>query len=450
MSRQLATTNARRKARLKGRDQDRASRRSRLERILCLMGLRDWCRHLSTDALDVLCCKFNPNPRVVPDPDHPGDPDLVYRAKVLQRDLDRVAIELGPAQLTFNDYHSAVMMLLGLFRAGAADRTLRNFFRGPAAVVDEFTRRHHEPIWDAYRSQALCSLSEAGGIDTAIYSARREFVPVGNRTGLTLTLGRTRALSRTIEADGIGRRAYRCGAFENLESGEIDWVEWDTRAMNLGPAGRLPVYIQSHALRQARGRLGIEPESLVDYTLWQSLDEPVLIPGHRGTFLAEYRILGLKVGYLVAEPLTDKVLIRTFLLVTMQGTPEGSELARWLGLSRPDIDHLELDSFGMLATTDLIRDTGIAELLRDCGCGGALEVARKIYSGSITEGTPPASEATQAGGWMASWSLTARLREICTQRTVLPGSPCHRGVPEAVHDLSHPEYRIVSTRESRP
>ena len=187
-------------------------------------------------------------------------------------------------------------------------------------------------------------------------------------------------------ADGVGRRAYRCGGFFNLESGEVDWVEWDARALGLGGSRRLPVYVQSHALHQIRHRLAIKPDHLIDYTLWQSLDEPVLTPAPRGPYLVEYRILEHKLGYLVAEVMGDAVLVRTFLLVTMQGTPEGSEFSRRLRLRRPDIEYLELDRLGTLVATDLARDPEIAGLLRDCGCGGALDLAPKIQASTFFEG----------------------------------------------------------------
>ena len=209
---------------------------------------------------------------------------------------------------------------------------------------------------------------------------------VGNRIGLTHTLRRTPVPSRTIVADGVGRRAYRCGGFDDLESGEVKWVEWDAGALGLGASGRLPVYVQSHALHQIRHRLAIKPEHFIDYTLWRSLAEPVLVPTLGGAYLVEYRIRGHKLGYLVAEPLGDVVLVRTFLLVTMQGTPEGSEFSRRLRLRRPDIEYLELDRLGTLVRTDLARDSEIAGLTRDCGCGGALDFAAGVEAGVIAEG----------------------------------------------------------------
>ncbi len=386
MSRQRARAVARRRAKIKDRDQDRATRRTRLERILGLMGIGGWGRHLDAGTLDHLCREFNPKPRVVTDAGHSRDRNLEGRAKTLQQELDRVAIRIGPDDLSFNDYHSVVMSLLLLFRTGAADRTLGEFMREPAAATEEFARQHNDAIWKAYRSKVLSRLGEAGSIDTAIYSGRREFVPVGNRIGLTLILRRTPVPSRTIVADGVGRRAYLCGDFSDLESGDVDWVEWDARALGLGGSQRLPVYIQSHALHQIRHRLAIKPDHLVDYTLWQSLDEPVLTPLSGNAYLVEYRILQHKLGYLVAEVLGDVVLVRTFLLVTMQGTPEGSEFSRRLRLRRPDIEYLELDHLGTLIATDLARDPEIAGLLRECGCGGALDFAPNIQVTAILEG----------------------------------------------------------------
>ena len=132
--------------------------------------------------------------------------------------------------------------------------------------------------------------------------------------------------------------------------------------------------------------MGIKPGHLVDYSLRQSLLEAVPRPAPAGGHWIEYRLCGLKLGYLIAEVIGGVVLIRTFLLLTMLGTPEGSEFARRLRLCRPDIEYLGLDRLGNLVTTDLTLDADIADLLRDCGCGGVIELAQRVLNCTTVDG----------------------------------------------------------------
>ena len=288
--------------------------------------------------------------------------------------------------MTFNDFHSIVRMRDKVYLTASRDREPKVNTRGPAEAVRDFVQRYETVITEAYTTRILTILGAASSIDAAIRSVRQRYTRVGDRTALTLTLAETPVPSRTVVADGVGRRAYRCGGFDDLESGAADWVEWDARALGLGGSERLPVYVQSHALHQIRHRLALKPNDLIDYTLWRSLDAPVLSPRPGHTYLVEYRFFEHKLGYLVAEQLGDLVLIRTFLLVTMQGTPEGSEFARRLRLRRPDIEYLGLDRLWTLVATDLARDPEIAALLRECGCGGAVDLARKLPAATNGEG----------------------------------------------------------------
>ena len=213
MGQQRVAAVARRKGKRKKRDQLLATRRERLERVFGLIGLGDWSRRVGAEFKDLLCRLYNPDLRVMPDDARPADHHLEAKAKNLQRELDRLAIRVSNDHLSFKDYHSVVLMLLSMFRAGRADGALQEFVSGPAAIVEAFVRAYDERVWGAFRSRMLASLSESSSIDTTIYSARLEHVPVGSCIGPLLKLRRTAVPSCSLEVDGVRRRAYRCGDF---------------------------------------------------------------------------------------------------------------------------------------------------------------------------------------------------------------------------------------------
>ncbi len=189
-----------------------------------------------------------------------------------------------------------------------------------------------------------------------------------------------------ISIDGARRPAYRCG--HPWSPGAIHWISWSGSVLNLPDANRqFPVYVQQHTLdrlygpgRRLPGRT--DQDYIVHDALWLSLSNPrihKISNSDRRNVLVEFEFLGRKVGYLVARLLEDKVLIRTFLLLTMEGTPEANTLRQRLGLRREDMTYLGLDDLATYATTDLREDLQLVAALGDCGCGHLFDVL--TYSG---------------------------------------------------------------------
>ena len=86
----------------------------------------------------------------------------------------------------------------------------------------------------------------------------------------------------------------------------------------------------------------------------------------------------LKIGYFVAELVDGIVLIRTFLLLTNGGTPEGDKLAQLTGLEADDRKYLSIDTLQGLANSDITQNENICNLFCAAGCGSILELCKKI------------------------------------------------------------------------
>ncbi len=90
--------------------------------------------------------------------------------------------------------------------------------------------------------------------------------------------------------------------------------------------GDLDVYVQTHALRRLSERLDCIDPGVLQTHLFDSVDEPHACQQANGSFLIEYRLHGIKAGYLVADIVDAALVIRTFLFITNSGTPEGKKL----------------------------------------------------------------------------------------------------------------------------
>jgi hypothetical protein len=140
----------------------------------------------------------------------------------------------------------------------------------------------------------------------------------------------------------------------------------------------LPIYIQKHALDRMRERLGLVVPAFYTIILMSALIRKVITPIAKNRILIACFTSNLKIGYLVAEIADSVILIRTFLLLTNSGTPEGDKLSKLTGLQTEDRKYFAIDTLQGLANSDIAQNKAICKLFRDAGCGSILELCEKI------------------------------------------------------------------------
>lgn len=219
-------------------------------------------------------------------------------------------------------------------------------------------------------------LMENSRINRQLYSLSvDELYSTTNLWYVRFKLYETPAEQGIANLDGKARPVLRSG--EPRSTGAIEWATWNSST--LGIAGEVkfyPVFIQNHALEKLYGRssrlgVAILEEAAVHAYLCRSLQKPVfasqakMAPDH---WLVEYRFNGQKLGYLVATLCEAKIVIKTFLFLTMNGTPEGDALYRRLKLSRRDKEYFGLDSLQAFVDSDLGKDPELQRIFRECGC----------------------------------------------------------------------------------
>jgi hypothetical protein len=141
---------------------------------------------------------------------------------------------------------------------------------------------------------------------------------------------------------------------------------------------KLPVYIQQHALDRMKVRLGLVIPAFYITVLVEALLRKEIVPVTKTRMLIACFTNELKIGYFVAEVTDGVILIRTFLLLTNGGTPEGNRLSRLTGLQTEDRKYLAIDTLQGLANSDIAQNKVICKLFRDAGCGSILELCEKI------------------------------------------------------------------------
>jgi hypothetical protein len=210
--------------------------------------------------------------------------------------------------------------------------------------------------------------------DSGFIVPKLEFVPWTHeeqRPRLRIVLEWIQPEQTNARIDGQDRPVFRAGA--GIMPGEMKWAAWKTGELGLtGPVETLPVYIQSHALRRLHERLPIT-ENCVKFGLAKAVLRPRCVSQRDSDLLVEFQLAGDRLGYLVATRLADMFVIKSFLFLTMQGTPEAELLRSRLKLCRDDVEHLGLDRPDTFFGTDLGKDPELVSLFAKCGCGHLLK-----------------------------------------------------------------------------
>lgn len=138
------------------------------------------------------------------------------------------------------------------------------------------------------------------------------------------------------------------------------------------------VCVMEHAIKRLQERLNCIDTLFLQTNYATSLRFPRFHYESDDKVLIEYRINQIKVGYFVAEYIEGLLLIRTFLFLTNNGTPEGRRLNELTGLSKMDKKYLQIDQLKAFYDSDIEENEHLKKLFVDAGCGGLFEI-RKFF-----------------------------------------------------------------------
>ncbi|MDR1406132.1 MAG: hypothetical protein LBI89_02890, partial [Prevotellaceae bacterium] len=156
----------------------------------------------------------------------------------------------------------------------------------------------------------------------------RAYMEQDFRTHQKVTIGTYPLEVRKVNIDGEIHSAIQTGGLYYVDNKpqfipftiSLEDLHVNTPFSKLG----LPVYIQQHALDRMRERIGgLVPPAFYKSILVEALLRKNLIPTTKKRLLIACFTNELKIGYFVAELVDGIILIRTFLLLTNGGTPEG-------------------------------------------------------------------------------------------------------------------------------
>jgi hypothetical protein len=147
----------------------------------------------------------------------------------------------------------------------------------------------------------------------------------------------------------------------------------------------LPVYITVHALNRMEERIGCASQGIVQFEIFNaffgaSRNREALISIGMGRFLIEYRLRGMKVGYLLMSMPQSVILVHTFLMITSNSTPEGALLHKQLGVDKLDKEYLGIDKLSTFIHSDIFQYEDMRNIFVQAGCGSLLELHKALIN----------------------------------------------------------------------
>jgi len=186
-----------------------------------------------------------------------------------------------------------------------------------------------------------------------------------------------------LTLDGYTRPAFKVGwCFDGEKVEHIQIKYSDLNSQTSFTDMPVDIYIQSHALVRLYERIDCIKHGVIMSSLLESLKNCKAVHDKNGHYLIEFRLSGIKVGYLPAIIFAGNIVIRTFLFLTFGSTPEGKKLMKLTGMNKTDQKYLALDTVSTYMTTDIGKDEEIKNIFNKSGCGGLLKLhdSLAVYS----------------------------------------------------------------------
>lgn len=227
-----------------------------------------------------------------------------------------------------------------------------------------------------FMSVGVCALSNNLGSHSYWINPQLQFKIKDDGTALSyLELHKEFPEKKMFEVDAQPRPAFRLG-WAWAPSG-MTYFSLRPSEIGLNHKGidiPLNIYIQSHALQRLSERVDCIDQGMVHYFVMVSLWMPKVILETQDKLLIEVRLDDYKIGYLKAEIVNGSILIRTFLFVTNNGTPEGKKLEEVTGLGKLDKKYLAIDKLSAFMASDIRSNEAVAQMFRKAECEYLLDL----------------------------------------------------------------------------
>lgn len=129
----------------------------------------------------------------------------------------------------------------------------------------------------------------------------------------------------------------------------------------------LPVFIQSHAADRMYERLYPLNPAFINKIMHDNLFNNVKTLYYGNHILIEVNVPLGKLGYFLSEVRNDRIVLKTFLLVSNSSTPEGNIFRELTGLNKHDVDYWDLDCLPTFINNNMDKNNHLYTYFEQAG-----------------------------------------------------------------------------------
>ncbi|MFA4870210.1 MAG: hypothetical protein WC623_18575 [Pedobacter sp.] len=285
-------------------------------------------------------------------------------------------------QITYARFMTDVMVLLHYIQFRIANR-----FKRFSKLREAFSPYFTDTEW--FEKQKTNILIVMGMNDLQLYDFYRGTVRLRFDRMAIEQLGGTNEIrvyrlkhsTQLQDIDGKKRVVVRMGVPSAKKVDELDWLmikPSQLGILDMEDEIALPLYSQQHALERFEERTLFTKgyiQAYLGHLFTKGNPKAIVRKSH---ILLECNLGIHKVGYFVISLHEDKWLVRTFLFLTNEGTPEGNRLKKLTQLEVLDKKYLMLDRMDAFLIYDISGNERLRALFVKAGCGSLLDYADEL------------------------------------------------------------------------
>ena len=296
-----------------------------------------------------------------------------------------IGYTIGSASnITMKDYftHVLTLILYGL-RIKDTDYPHAVEVKQKLAPLVAFgNSKYHQLIWQEFNLITQTIGIIFSNLSTSIYTIRAMMAEglngnIGVHTHLYIYCSKAEKVQ--VKIDETIRPSFRLGWPLVNKPSQTIFAEVKSELLNLPSGKTYPVYIQSHALERLSERLDGIDSGFLNFNACESFKNLRLCKNKKGEWLFEYKVLNKKLGYLVGDLIDDKIILRTFLFLTNNGTPEGEQLHAHTGIMKEDKMYLTIDKLSSFVHSDIRSNERVKAIFIKAGCQSLFELDKEVF-----------------------------------------------------------------------
>lgn len=318
---------------------------------------------------------------------------IEYCQEQFIREYKENFIELNVGSLESISYHDyfSIGYTIAMYQ-----RTLNvTTFKGASKVKDalfvfaeKMNPENSADVWKRFAEFTETLAIYLSHLSSGLCVIKNIKIDEANYSGFGIEISEAQTNKRHLTVKGETRIAY-----------QVAWVEWKITLLGYVPFTQflsingeklgisdkpnLEVFIQTHALDRLSERMDDMNEGVLHINLFISVKETKYCRTKGGDLLIEYRIFEEKTGYFLAEIIDGVLLLKTFLFLTNNGTPEGEVLHQNTGLMKEDKKYLKIDKISAFLNSDIATNDRVKQIFIDAGCESLFKVDKQMYLGEV-------------------------------------------------------------------